>query len=582
MNGMQGIPFFLGCILHNKKIYQLSIVIFVVSCIYYPVLFSPFNSIDDNAMVNSLLNVDELNLYETFFPGSTGQYYRPLLYLTFFNDNFLWGLEASFMHLENILLHVGSAVLVFAICRQILYMLQLQGPWLPLTTALLFGLHPIATEPVNWVSGRTDLLAGFFVLACLLLFLKSQNRQRIWLGCAGALLLLAGCLSKETALFILPLLLLWCLLPPKDLPARVPVRVRLSLFGVYLLAGLCYLAMRWSALSGGDKIVITTTSATSSTGEVFGLWDLLRVGLKTTGFYLKKLLMPLPLNFGIVEISPIYLWLGLAVCGGLLYCLYLRTTVAYLLLAAFCLVSPALILPLLKITWTPVAERYAYIASAPFVMALSLLFVRHLQPVLSPRLVTIGVFLLLVGASTATAQRNIIWQDNLTLFEDTVRKSPTFAAAKNELAIALNERGRKEEAHALLLANSGDDYQPATLNKVRVYMQQGKLEQAYSLLQQYQQKTVTSETLELQNKLNELRLKQAQPEQQQAIWAEMLATLQKLQVMTGDPFYHYRIGQVQLRLGEKSAAKESFAKAYQGAPPNSHYREAARKLAERL
>jgi tetratricopeptide (TPR) repeat protein len=340
--------------------------------------------------------------------------------------------------------------------------------------------------------------------------------------------------------------------------------------------------MRWSALSGGDKIVITTTSATASTGEAFTLWDLLRVGLKTTGFYFKKLLIPLPLNFGIVEISPHYLWLGLAVCIGLLYCLYLRTTVAYLLLASFCLVSPALILPLLKITWTPVAERYAYIAAAPFVLALSLLFVGYLQPHLSPRLVTIGIFLLLAGAGTATAQRNLVWQDNLTLFEDTVRKSPTFAAAKNELAIALNERGRKEEAHALLLANSGDDYQPSTLNKVRVYLNQGKLEQAHILLLQYQQKTQTFESLELQNKLNEVRLKEAQPEHQQDIWREMLAALQQLLQMTGDQFYHYRIGQVQLRLGEKAAAKQSFATAYKNSSPTSHYHEAARKLAERL
>lgn len=562
--------------------YQYAIITLFLLVTYYPILFAPFVSIDDQKMINHLLNTDGYNLKHLFFSGSSGQYYRPLLYLTFLVDNFIWGLQESFMHLENILLHTCSTLLLFIFARWFVQAKQLQVPWLPLTAGLLFGLHPIATEPVNWVSGRTDVLAGFFVLASLLLFLKSLDRQRIWLGCVGALLLLAGCLSKETALFILPLLLLWCLLPPRDLKPVAPIRLRFALFGAYLLSGLCYLTMRWSALSGGDKIVQTASSTTASTGELFGLWDLLRVGLKTTGFYFKKLLMPLPLNFGIVEISPLYLWLGLLVCVGLVYCLYLRTTVAYLLLAAFCLVSPALILPLLKITWTPVAERYAYIASAPFVLALLLLLVRYLQPRVSPHLITIGTFLLLAGAATATAQRNLVWQDNLTLFEDTVRKSPTFAAAKNELAIALNERGRTEEAHALLLANSGDDYQPSTLNKVRVYMQQGKLEQAHALLLQYQQKTVTRESLELQNKLNEARLKQAQPEQQQAIWAEMLSTLQRLQQMTNDPFYHYRIGQVQLRLGQKAAAKESFVRAYQGSPPNSHYREAARKLAERL
>jgi len=52
--------------------------------------------------------------------------------------------------------------------------------------------------------------------------------------------------------------------------------------------------------------------------------------------------------------------------------------------------------------------------------------------------------------------------------------------------------------------------------------------------------------------------------------------------MTGDPFYHYRIGMVQLRLNRRDAAKDAFTKAWQKAPPNSHYREAAKKLAEKL
>jgi len=111
-------------------------------------------------------------------------------------------------------------------------------------------------------------------------------------------------------------------------------------------------------------------------------------------------------------------------------------------------------------------------ASAPFVLACLLLFMQRYYQQLSARLVTGLVVLILVSAGVVTAQRNVVWQDNLTLFEDTVKKSPGFAAARNELAIALNSKGRKEEAYTLLLANSVDDFQPSSLNKAMVYLNQ--------------------------------------------------------------------------------------------------------------
>lgn len=564
-----------------KTNYSLALIVALLLGIYYPALFAPFNSVDDSKMVNSLLNVDDFNLQQLFFPHCSGQYYRPVLYLTFLADRFVWGLQESFMHLENILLHIGTSLLVFGVMRHVAQEKQLDASWLPLVTALLFGLHPIATEPVNWVSGRTDVLAGLFVLASLLMFLKCMQRQSLLSGGIGALLLLAGCLSKETALFILPVVLLWCLLLPRELSGQVLLKTRALLFCLYLLSGSVYLIMRHNALSGGDKIIKSVISDAGNTGITYGLSDFVLIALKAVGFYFKKLIMPLPLNFGIVEISPHYLWLGLLVVCGVLYCLYRRTLVAYLLLTAFCLVSPAFILPLLKITWTPVAERYAYIASAPFIIAISLLFVRFLQPRFSTRVVTISVALLLGAAGVVTAQRNIVWQDNLTLFEDTVKKSPNFSAAKNELAIALKEHGRNEEADAILLANSGNDFQPSLLNKVRVYFNQGKLLYARKLLLQY--RTEDLECLELKVKIDQLMIKDARTATEKiSIDKEILTCIKKILKISGDPFDHYRIGQVQLRLGDKKAAKESFTMAWQGSLPNSHYHDAAKILAERL
>ncbi|KAB0669595.1 hypothetical protein F6V30_12390 [Oryzomonas sagensis] len=564
---------------------QSLLIIIILLSSYYPSLFAPFNSVDDVKMVNQLINVDTISLKGLFFPGAGGQYYRPLLFLTFLFDKFVWGVQESFMHLENVLFHLVNTLLVFCLARQFIKAWRWDTQYFPFVVALLFGLHPIATEPVNWVSGRTDLLAGVFVLSAVLLFTRSIHISSFWQGGAGAFLLLCGCLSKETALFVLPVLLLWCLVPPRDYACMASGRLRAFLFASYLASGFAYLVMRWYALNGGDKIVSTMASGASSSGAAFGIWDMIRVGLKTSGFYCKKLVVPFPLNFGIIEISPHYIWLGLLVCVGGCYCLYARTTVSYLFIAAFCLVSPAFIVPLLKITWTPVAERYAYIASAPFLVALSFLFIRCLRSRLPPLAITFFVAILLFCSGFATIKRNVVWQDNVSLFEDTVKKSPNFPAAKNELAIALVGRGKTDEANKILLANSGDDTQPSSINKIKVAVNNGRYEEAYRMMGERKARggKEDKDSLDLMYLINEQRFIASKSESQsRKIRMEMLTILGNLHSLSGDPVYFYRIGLVQLRLGNRLAAKQSFESAWRNSAPDCYYHNAAKKLAESL
>jgi len=587
---------------NDSSLFQLLCLIIIVFSVYYAAVFAPFNTIDDVKMIGNLLNTESVNIKELFLPNSYGQYYRPLLYLTFIADRFVWGLEASFMHLENILLHLGNTLLVFRLTQLVLPSLSKQEsyPYAPFATALLFGLHPIATEPVNWVSGRTDLLAGFFVLFSLGFFwaaLQQGNRlfKSYVLGTFGAICLLAGCLSKETALFILPVILLWCLSPPIDTPDKavdasffmLPLRLRAFLFLSYFFAGSAYLLLRQMALSGGDKLATTSAKivATSSTAGAVGIADAVRIATKTAGFYFKKLLVPLPLNFGINSISPYYFWLGLLVICGVAWCIYRRDTMAYLFLAAFLLASAAFALPILKITWTPIAERYVYMASAPFCIGVTVLYIRYIARFVSARVTTLVVAAVLGSAAVVTAQRNIVWQDNLSLFADTLEKSPDFAAIKNEYAIALRERGRIEEADRIMLANTVDEFQPSSLNKIRIMVNQGKLEEARLMLLERLQTKTDYDLLayELLLRIDEQRREKATADSIiRAVDQDILADFEKLIKISGDPFYHYRAGKVLLRLGDKAAAKQSFTKAWKGSPPTSHYHDAAGKLAERL
>ena len=84
--------------------YQILLVIFVVLGLFYPAIFAGENSVDDAQMLSGLVDA-KLDLVGLFTP-SGGFYYRPLLVLTFFLDQLIWGGAESFMHLENILHHL--------------------------------------------------------------------------------------------------------------------------------------------------------------------------------------------------------------------------------------------------------------------------------------------------------------------------------------------------------------------------------------------------------------------------------------------------------------------------------------------
>jgi hypothetical protein len=91
--------------------------------------------------------------------GETSHYYRPLISVTFFLDMKGWGLQPFGFHLTNLLAHMAVILAVLAVARRV------TGSELAaVISALAFALHPLHTESVSFVSGRTDILAAIFFL----------------------------------------------------------------------------------------------------------------------------------------------------------------------------------------------------------------------------------------------------------------------------------------------------------------------------------------------------------------------------------------------------------------------------------
>jgi tetratricopeptide (TPR) repeat protein/uncharacterized membrane protein YfcA len=145
---------------------QIALLAGVTVAAYYPAITSKFIW-DDNAYVelNGTLRTAR-GLWDIWFtPRAIPQYY-PLVHTTFWAEYQLFKLNPLPYHLDNVLLHIGSALLLWLVLRR----LGLRGG--AYAGALLFAAHPVMVESVAWITERKNVLSMFFYLAAILAYLK--------------------------------------------------------------------------------------------------------------------------------------------------------------------------------------------------------------------------------------------------------------------------------------------------------------------------------------------------------------------------------------------------------------------------
>lgn len=576
--------------------YVAAILAFITLCVYYPSISAPFNSLDDRLLVTHLINKSYFSFSQHFFPGGTNEYYRPLSTLFFEFDKYVWGLVESFMHLENILLHVANVLLIFVIARSLSATEEKADSAAPFLAAAFFALHPLNTEAVDWISARTDLLAGTFTYASLAFLLLALKRYQLAWGILGAFLMFLGCLSKEPALFLLPgvVLFLFMRRDSWSFCSRIPkFKFRLALIGVYSLAPVAYLSLRWFALHrdrGLQSTVNLVKKAVAVPSAVSApvlnpLWGRLEKVVEATGFYSKKLFIPFPLNFGIATVDSRYFFLGLVILVFMGWLVYRRSLVSVLLLTSASLGSSALLVILTGLGWVLIAERYMYVATGPFLIAMAFVLVDIFDKLQLKKSLIVVVLVFLTGSAYATVTRNLTWQSNLALFEDTVKKSPDFPVAKNELAMALIENNRKAEAIKILDSIQMPASQASSLNKMTVYYERGEYDQARQfLLERLKQGSPYEITiLEFLVSISYEMINHPEySERKREIYTEIRSWLTRLENITHNPFVWYRLGRVALALKDKNQARIYFMEAAKRLPKASLYKEPAKKLAETL
>ena len=138
-------------------------------------VFDDHSFIENNPAIYNFFNFKDI---VAFHPA------RPFGTYTFAADYLLWGLRPFGYHVTNLAIHLASSVMVWWLLRMVLSTPGVDNcphrRWVALTAALIFAVHPLHTEAVNYITQRYTSLAGFFYLAAVCCYVRARLSDDDW------------------------------------------------------------------------------------------------------------------------------------------------------------------------------------------------------------------------------------------------------------------------------------------------------------------------------------------------------------------------------------------------------------------
>jgi len=391
---------------------------------------------------NVILGSAKAHSFSAWF-GDLPHGIRPLLTLSYLLNQLSGGGAAGF-HLVNLLIHLVNVGLVYRLARSLALSCQVEPGRGATLASAIFALHPLQTEAVTYLSGRSSSLAALFYLTALLLHEKARQKgvnSRLYR--LTPLCFLAALLAKETAVTLPLALLLW------DMAKRGPGRVRdhfRAEWRSWLLLPVLLVALllhpRYGALLEYSFDIRSRGENLLSQGNA--VCYLLSRLLILTGMNIDPDLRPVTRVDGALALRIAFLavlaatglatlrrhpWLGFGILWFLLH-----------------LVPTNSLVPRLDL----VNDRQAYLpmAGVALTVGLALGFLADSWNRRCLRAAAAGLFMVL---ALSTFLRNRDYRSEIALWEDTVGKSPDKARPHNNLGYAYLVAGRHREARVEFL-----------------------------------------------------------------------------------------------------------------------------------
>jgi tetratricopeptide (TPR) repeat protein len=327
---------------------------------------------------------------------------RPLTALTFWFSRALGDVNPLDYHAINLALHLAAILLLYDVLR---LLIPARAAFIG---ALIFAIHPIQAETVNYVFARSTSLDTVLCLAALRAWIRGRNWRAVaWFAAA----LLA---KEESVSFPIFLLLMTLSVSPTAWKAKLkPIAAMLLL---------AFVAGLWVFIEAN----ITPGSQGAAHAGITWYNYLLTQG-PVILTYLRLLIVPWGFNVDSdVSIPPVWLgvgaWLLIVTMIAMAARRFMRAGPGFWFIAGIVLLLPS---SSIFAASDLAADRRMYLPMVAFAACAGLLLQR-----VKPALVA-AITLALIGLSI---QRTLVWQTEQSLWTDAVEKSPNKVRTKIQLA----------------------------------------------------------------------------------------------------------------------------------------------------
>jgi protein O-mannosyl-transferase len=432
-------------------------VLVYLNALHNPFVYDDYHTVVANASIDRLGDLRAIVLHDMT---------RPLVNLSYAFDRRLWGMSPEGFHAASIALHAFAVVLLFTVARRFYADprpvaasdgavpesrtdTNSRATVMAFAAAALLAVHPMMTEAVGYISGRSELLcAVFFLLAVMagVRWLRGDGTR--WAAATVVLWSLSLATKELGAMFPFVLVAYDELVigPTREERRRRWRTIHLPLIAIAAAAGLA-------------RIAILTR--VESPGEAAVHWPYALVALEAIRRYVLLLVNPHGQTIfhevggfsGIGEPRAL-----LAVVSVMALALFAWSTRHRSRVAAFgvvwflLLLAPSAALTMLD-QGEPMAEHRVYLASCGLFLAAGDGVGRLRDWSLrtggwAGALVPVGLTVALVGLAVQTVARNEMWRSPIALWQESVTLAPKHYRPRLLLGEALQEAGRRDDAIA--------------------------------------------------------------------------------------------------------------------------------------
>jgi tetratricopeptide (TPR) repeat protein len=307
---------------------------------------------------------------------------------------------------------------------------------LSLFTSLLFGLHPITTEPVNGIGFREDLIAVCFFLISWLFYIKYSNTNKLYFFLLSLISFIISLFSKESTV-VLPLVLILYTFSFES--SKRILKRKYSLL-TYFIVLLFYIYLtRYSILSNPNPVIVNYPGNSIHT-TFFTM-------TKVFANYVRLLIIPINLRPDYVvhishslfesEVIISIIILTLCILAGILIYRYNKVVFFAIFYFFITLIPVSQIIPFGIL----MAERFLYISLLSFCIIITILLDKLLKNY------KLTLFIPLLGCySILTFNQNKIWKNEIILWKTTLERTPNSPMGYNNLGVVYERKGQLDKA----------------------------------------------------------------------------------------------------------------------------------------